>query len=110
VPARKAATSGTPVAAQGQRLDHAGDGNVLFRGWIACLRFDERLAHGEDTDFLHIAATQGARIVSSAKPIIYEPVPPCRATPRYQTVRSFYCAASRSRFHRGGTRASRPRL
>jgi hypothetical protein len=43
---------------------------------------------------------KGARIVYSAEPVIYEPVPPHRATLVYQTVRSFYFAASRSHFHR----------
>jgi hypothetical protein len=89
-----------PRYAEGQRLDHAGGGNVLFAGWIAEQRFDEGLAHGEDTDFFHRAAVQGARIVYSAEPVIYEAVPPDRATLRYQTVRSFYYAASRSHFHR----------
>jgi succinoglycan biosynthesis protein ExoM len=89
-----------PRYAEGQRLEHAGGGNVLFAGWLTRQRFDEALAHGEDTDFFHRAALQGARIVYSAEPVIYETVPPHRATLRYQTTRSFYYAASRSHFHR----------
>src|SRR5262249_20791020 len=28
-----------PRLVEGQHINHAGGGNVLFRGWIACLRF-----------------------------------------------------------------------
>jgi succinoglycan biosynthesis protein ExoM len=90
----------SPRYAEGQRIEHAGGGNVIFVGWIARMRFDESLAHGEDTDFFYRAAKRGARIVYSAEPLIYEAVPPHRATLQYQTLRSFYFAASRSHFHR----------
>jgi hypothetical protein len=96
-----------PRYTEGQRFDHAGGGNVLFAGWIAGQRFDEGLAHGEDTDFFHRAALQGGRIVYSAEPVIYEPVPRHRATLRYQTVRSFYYRPAGATFT-GDTKASTP--
>jgi succinoglycan biosynthesis protein ExoM len=85
---------------EGQVLEFAATHNVMMAGRFAGLRFDERLAHGEDTDFFFRATLRGARIVYSAEPVVYETVPPHRATLRYQIVRSFYFAASRTAFHR----------
>jgi succinoglycan biosynthesis protein ExoM len=91
---------------EGQRLQHAGTHNVLMAGALAALndetlRFDERLTHGEDTDFFYRAATRrGARIVYSDAPVVYECVPPHRATLRYHLRQQFYLAASRSDFQR----------
>jgi hypothetical protein len=79
---------------------------VLFKAWLvkaddgANLAFDERLAHGEDTDFFHRAAKCGASIVYSHEPTVIETVPPERATLSYQTRRAYHYAASRSYFHR----------
>jgi hypothetical protein len=64
------------------------------------LRFDEALAHGEDTDFFHRAASHGAHIVYAHAPVVYEWVSPERATLNYQARRAYYYAASRSSFHR----------
>jgi succinoglycan biosynthesis protein ExoM len=95
---------------EGQVLEFAATHNVLMAGELAGLRFrerrvglrfDEHLAHGEDTDFFYRAVMRyGARIVYSAAPVVHETVPPYRATLRYQTVRAFYYAASRTHFHR----------
>jgi glycosyltransferase involved in cell wall biosynthesis len=91
---------------EGQRLPYAATHNVLFAGWLiddgtpAGMRFDEALAHGEDTDFFHRAARRGARIVYSEAPVVYETVPPERATLIYQARRAYHYAASRSSFHR----------
>jgi succinoglycan biosynthesis protein ExoM len=90
-----------PAYCDGDRINHAGGGNVLFAGWIGeRLEFDERLHHGEDTDFFYRAALCGARVVYSEAPVVYEGIPRHRATLRYQTMRSFYYAASRAHFHR----------
>jgi glycosyltransferase involved in cell wall biosynthesis len=90
--------------AEGDELPYAATHNVLLRTRLACddaqIRFDERLAHGEDTDFFHRAARRGARIVYSAEPLVLEVVSPDRATLHYQTRRAYYYAASRSYFHR----------
>jgi succinoglycan biosynthesis protein ExoM len=90
--------------AEGEVLRFAGTHNVLLTGRLVCghakLKFDERLAHGEDTDFFHRAARLGARIVYSAEPLVLEVVSPDRATFHYQTRRTYYYAASRSYFHR----------
>ena len=95
---------------EGQALPFAATHNVLMAGWLihdgdrhstrAGLRFDERLAHGEDTDFFHRAARHGARIVYSRKPVVFETVSLERATLTYQTRRAYHYAASRSYFHR----------
>lgn len=104
---------------EGQALDYAATHNVLMAGELAGLRFDEGrrpglkllrvrgglrfdvdLAHGEDTDFFHRATIYGVRIVYSAELVVHETIPPHRATLRYQTLRAFYYAASRSDFHR----------
>ena len=91
---------------EGQRLPYAGTHNVLLAGRLihhdtaAGMRFDEALAHGEDTDFFHRAARGGARIVYSHAPVVYETVSPERATLIYQARRAYHYAASRSRFHR----------
>ena len=89
-----------PGYADGDRIEHAGGGNVLFAGRLACLSFDERLAHGEDTDFFYHATLAGAHIAYSTRPVTYETVLPHRATLRYQTLRAFYYAASWTHFHR----------
>jgi glycosyltransferase involved in cell wall biosynthesis len=90
--------------AEGEKLSYAGTHNVLLAGWIigrhTGMRFDERLAHGEDTDFFHRAAVRGTRIVYSAEPLVLEVVSPDRATLHYQTRRAYHYAASRSYFHR----------
>ena len=92
----------SPKYAEGQRLDHAGGGNVLFAGRLAgLLRFDEHLAHGEDTDYFYRASNRyAARIVYTTRAVVRETIPPHRATLRYQTARAFYFAASRTHFHR----------
>ncbi len=92
------------VHAEGEVLRYASTHNVLLAGRLICgdagIRFDERLAHGEDTDFFHRAARRGARIVYSADPLVLEVVSPDRATFHYQARRAYYYAASRSYFHR----------
>jgi len=95
---------------EGQRLQVAATHNVLMAGELAGLRFrerhaglrfDERLAHGEDTDFFWRATTRfGARIVYSAAPVVYETVPAHPATMRYQMMRRFHRDASRYCFER----------
>ncbi len=92
--------------AEGQALPYAATHNVLFdaslirAGSEMGLAFDERLAHGEDTDFFHRAACRGARIVYSHAPVVFETVSPQRATFFYQARRAYHYAASRSYFHR----------
>jgi hypothetical protein len=92
--------------AEGQRLPYAATHNVLFSanpiraGDFARMRFDEQLAHGEDTDFFHRAVQHGARIVYSNEPVVFETVTHKRASLSYQASRAFYYAASRSYFHR----------
>jgi len=94
------------VYAEGQELAYAGTHNVLLtarllgQGGHAGMCFDERLMHGEDTDFFHRAALRGSRIVYSAEPLVLETVLPDRATLSYQTRRAYHYAASRSFFHR----------
>jgi succinoglycan biosynthesis protein ExoM len=91
---------------EGQRLPYAATHNVLFSaalvrdGDLDGLRFDERLTHGEDTDFFYRAAQRGAHIVYSRRPVVFEMVSPERATLNYQTWRAYHDAASRSYFHR----------
>lgn len=103
------ALPGPPSHAEGQTLPFAATHNVLMAGWLVHhgdrhrdggLTFDERLAHGEDTDFFHRAARRGARIVYSREPVVFETVSPERATLTYQTRRAYHYAASRSHFHR----------
>lgn len=74
---------------EGQVLEYAATHNVLMAGELAGLRFDEglrpnlklthlrgglrfdeHLAHGEDTDFFHRTTIYGARIVYSAQPVV----------------------------------------
>jgi succinoglycan biosynthesis protein ExoM len=90
--------------AEGQALPYAATHNVLLPVRLIAgngrMRFDERLAHGEDTDFFHRAAQRGIRIVYSAEPLVLEVVSPDRATFHYQARRAYYYAASRSYFHR----------
>jgi hypothetical protein len=95
---------------EGELLPFAATHNALMAGWLihdgdrhharAGLSFDERLAHGEDTDFFHRAAKHGARIVYSRDPVVFETVSQQRATLGYQTRRAYHYAASRSYFHR----------
>jgi GT2 family glycosyltransferase len=91
---------------EGQVLPYASTHNVLFQASLIRhrgdegLAFDERLAHGEDTDFFHRAASRGARIVYSCAPVVFETVPPERATLPFQIRRAYHYAASRSYFHR----------
>lgn len=91
---------------EGQMLPYAATHNVLFAAWLIGrggmpgMRFDEELAHGEDTDFFHRAVRRGARIVYAQEPVVFEAVTPKRATLRYQARRAYHYAASRSRFHR----------
>jgi glycosyltransferase involved in cell wall biosynthesis len=92
------------IHAEGDELPYAATHNVLLAAWLVNghtkLRFDERLAHGEDTDFFHRAAQRRARIVYSAEPLVLEVISPDRATFHFQTRRAYYYAASRSYFHR----------
>lgn len=93
------------ICAEGQLLTRAATHNVLLATRLlgegdASMWFDERLAHGEDTDFFHRLALQGARIVYSAEALVLEVVTGRRATLRYHMRRSYYQAASRSHFHR----------
>jgi hypothetical protein len=57
--------------AEGETLPYAATHNVLLAAWLVegdtRMQFDERLAHGEDTDFFHRATRRGARIVYSAE-------------------------------------------
>lgn len=94
----------------GQSLPYASTHNVVFAaglirdGAVAGLQFDERLMHGEDTDFFHRAALRGARIVYARDPLVLETVAPERATLNYQAKRAYHYGASRSRFcwrHKG---------
>jgi succinoglycan biosynthesis protein ExoM len=91
---------------EGQVLPFAATHNVLFAASLIAaggdggLAFDERLAHGEDTDFFHRVACGGARIVYSHAPVVFETVSPERATLGYQARRAYHYAASRSYFHR----------
>lgn len=90
--------------AEGEVLPYAATHNVLLSarliGGDAGMWFDERLAHGEDTDFFHRVAQRGARIVYSADPLVLEVVSPERATFHYLARRAYYYGASRSYFHR----------
>jgi succinoglycan biosynthesis protein ExoM len=96
--------------AEGERLRHAATHNVLMAAALAeprhneTLRFDESLAHGEDTDFFYRASTgHGASIVYSDVPVVYERVPSHRATLHHHLRQQFYLAASRSDFQRRHT-------
>jgi GT2 family glycosyltransferase len=93
---------------EGQALPFAATHNVLMASWVIgpgndTLAFDERLAHGEDTDFFHRAARFGARIVYSREPVVFETVSQERTTLGYQTRRAYHYAASRCHFHRRHT-------
>jgi glycosyltransferase involved in cell wall biosynthesis len=94
------------VHAEGEVLPFAATHNVLMAAWLigrdgrAPMRFNERLAHGEDTDFFHRATERSAHIVYSAEPLVLEAVVPDRATFHYQARRAYHYAASRSYFHR----------
>lgn len=95
-----------PAFAEGKTLRSAATHNVLFSGWLIaegkgnCLRFNEQLSHGEDTDFFYRASQRGARIVYASEPVVFEMVLPERATLRHQYRRAYYYGASRSYFHR----------
>jgi succinoglycan biosynthesis protein ExoM len=78
----------------GTVLRSAAAGNVLIlRSTIAeaGLRFDERFAltGGEDTLFFRRLATLGARIVWADDALVYETVPPARATLGWVLRRAF---------------------
>lgn len=102
---------------EGQELDVAATHNVLMAGELSGLRFrerrvglrfDTRLAHGEDTDFFWRASRRfGVRIVYSALPVVHEMVPRHRATLRYQMMRRFHREASRFFFDRRTGRFSK---
>jgi succinoglycan biosynthesis protein ExoM len=93
------------VPAEGEVLPFAATHNVLFAARLIgpepllTLTFDERLTHGEDTDFFYRAARRGARIVYSHEPVVLEWVTPERATLGYHARRAYHSAASRSHFH-----------
>jgi glycosyltransferase involved in cell wall biosynthesis len=96
-----------PRRAEGARLRTAATHNVLFAtrlitddGTAGGLRFDEHLAHGEDTDLFYRAVLRRAKIVYSHRAVVFEIVPAERASLRHQTSRAYYAAASRSYFHR----------
>jgi succinoglycan biosynthesis protein ExoM len=95
-----------PVFQEGDSLRIASTHNVLLAGRLVAegkdgaLRFDEQLTHGEDTDFFYRAGRRGVRIAYSRAPVVFETVPPERATLRYQTKRAYYYAASRSYLYR----------
>jgi FkbM family methyltransferase len=85
---------------EGDVLRAAATHNVLMSRQLADLRFDERLAHGEDADLFFRAFQRGARIVCSTQPVVREMIPLARATLRYQLKRGFWQAASQSDFDR----------
>lgn len=60
-----------------------GEDNDFVRRALQ-LRFDERLTFGSDNDFARQAICHGARIVYSAKPVVWEDVPPERVTLGYR--------------------------
>lgn len=88
----------------GQEARYASTHNVLFSARLIRqsqdgLRFDERLTHGEDTDFFYRATQRGSRIVHSDEPV-FETLTLERCSLRYQAKHAYYCAASRGNFHR----------
>ncbi len=85
---------------EGQVLRHAATHNVLMAGKLAGMRFDEQLFAAEDTDFFLRATLQDARIVYSAVPVVWETIPPHRATLRYQIKKAFSRGANRTSLHR----------
>jgi succinoglycan biosynthesis protein ExoM len=102
-----AVASQTESYGEGARLHAAATHNVLFAaglitdvGTCEGLRFDEHLAHGEDTDFFYRAFLRRAKIVYSHRAVVFELVPPERSSLRHQTSRAYHYAASRSYFHR----------
>jgi len=93
--------------AEGAWLRTAATHNVLFAAGLITddgggegLRFDEHLAHGEDTDFFYRAFLRRAKIVYSHWAVVFEIVPPERASMRHQINHAYHAAASRSYFHR----------
>jgi succinoglycan biosynthesis protein ExoM len=102
-----AVAPGAESFAEGTELYTAATHNVLFAAGLITddgtgegLRFDEHLAHGEDTDFFYRAVLRGAKIVYSHRAVVFEIVPPERASLRQQTSRAYHYAASRSYFNR----------
>ncbi len=99
---------------EGEAMKFAATGNVLFDAALIDadgpgLRFDEAMAisGGEDTDFFLRANLAGARIVYSAKPAVFEEVPPERLTFQRQMRLAFRCGANDVYIKRklyGGTR------
>jgi succinoglycan biosynthesis protein ExoM len=87
----------------GQVRRYASTHNVLFSARLIGpgqdgLRFDERLTHGEDTDFFYRASQQGARLVHSDE-LVLETLSQERCSLRYRVRHAYYSAASRSYFH-----------
>jgi glycosyltransferase involved in cell wall biosynthesis len=87
----------------GQARRYASTHNVLFSARLigpgqSGLRFDERLAHGEDTDFFHRASQRGAHLVHSDE-LVFETLTQERCSLRYRVKHAYYAAASRSYFH-----------
>jgi glycosyltransferase involved in cell wall biosynthesis len=95
---------------EGQSMQFAGTTNVLMAGKLARLRFNPRMAHGEDAEFFWRATNElGVRIVHSVGPVVYEMVPPHRTTLAYWTKRWYYYGAVNTyldRRHRGWRYAS----
>jgi succinoglycan biosynthesis protein ExoM len=88
----------------GKARSYASTHNVLFSARLIGpgqdgLRFDERLAHGEDTDFFYRASQRGARLVHSDESVL-ETLTQERCSLRYRVRHAYYAAASRSHFHR----------
>jgi succinoglycan biosynthesis protein ExoM len=87
----------------GQVRRYASTHNVLFSARLIGpgrydLRFDERLTHGEDTDFFYRASQRGARLVHSNEAVL-ETLTQERCSLRYQVRHAYYAAASRIHFH-----------
>jgi succinoglycan biosynthesis protein ExoM len=87
----------------GQARRYASTHNVLFSARLigpgqGGLRFDERLTHGEDTDFFYRASQRGARLVHSNEAVL-ETLTQQRCSLRYRVKHAYYAAASRSCFH-----------
>lgn len=89
---------------QGAPRETAYTNNVLVRtSRLAALDrlFDERLTpNGEDTELFSRLALGGARIVWAPRALVYEHVPPERATLGWLLRRSFHCGVAVSRIAR----------
>jgi glycosyltransferase involved in cell wall biosynthesis len=100
---------------EGQRVENAPTHNVLISRRLFSLGFDERLPYGEDNDFIQRALrlrfnetlahgsdsefsaearAHGIEVVYSRKPVVWEHVPPERATLRYRVRISYRFAMS----------------